>query len=158
MDTFVTILVDWNELLDAIFGPHVGSEDLQPLLWVDTGRVTYRALLGKEQSDELMTAKRLLPIPTWNAAQGIQFRKEFANSLCDPQLRDQLTQALATSNPFEAFEQCLQRVPIELRRWQDEERLSATDSVCKWLHALGYTPDPPPDMERRILEFRRPSS
>jgi hypothetical protein len=153
MDTLRNIYVDWNELLDAIRGPLVGADDLRPLLWIDTGRVTFRAILGAQQTDLLEASNRLLPIPVWDAPHGLRLRTEFAESLCDPTLSQELLTSLASSNPFVAFERRLEQVPIEMRRWQDEERISATKVGCNWLRSIGYTPDPPPDLERRILEF-----
>ena len=156
MNTLSTIRIDWNELLDAIRGPLVGSDEVRPLLWIDTGRVTFRAILGAQEAEVLEASNRLLSIPVWDAAHGLHLRTEFAKSLCDPRLAQELLTSLTTANPFVAFERCLEQVPIELRRWADEERLAATETGCSWLHSLGYMPDPPPDLERRILEF--PSS
>jgi|GEM_PF-3787773 hypothetical protein len=156
MNTLKTIRIDWSELLDAIRGPLVGSGELHPLLWIDTGNVTFKAILGAQEAEVLEASNRLLSIPVWDAAYGLRLRTEFAESLCDPRLAQELLTSLTTSNPFLAFERCLEQVPIELRRWEDEERLAATEMGCSWLYSLGYMPDPPPDLERRILEF--PSS
>ena len=158
MNALITIHVDWNELLDAIRGPLVGSEELHPLLWIDTGHITFKAILGAQQAEVLEASDRLLSIPVWDAAHGLRLRTEFAESLCDPTLSQELLASLATSNPFKAFDRCLEQVPIEMRRWQDEERLSATEVGCNWLRTQGYIPDPPPDLKRRILEFPPPRS
>ena len=108
--------VDWQGLLDAHQGFEPDDPELQPLLRLDSGLVTCPMLLGEDQIETL-------PVPIKGARNGWKQRADFANGLCDADLRERAVAALSGDNPFFAFQSALETVPVEAARWIEEERL-----------------------------------
>lgn len=138
--------IDWQALLDAYQGFEPEDPALRPLLRLDTGVVTCHALMGDDAAETLL-------VPIKGARNGYEQRVCFADELCDPRLREVVQEALATTDPFFAFDAALKAAPIEAARWIEEERLSDVEHLYAWLTRAGVEPDPAPTLGRKIIEF-----
>ena len=150
----IVVSVLWQELLDA-HQPRIVGGGGSCYLSLDGGVVVRGDLLDPAEVDAQVAARRLLPIPEKTMARCFQQRRAFAESLCDPDLRWEVQQALASDHPFAAFDRALDEVPIEAERWREEERLADLDVLDRWLARAGVTADPPASMTRTIIEFPR---
>ena len=145
----MTVPVVWQDLLDAHQGITPDDPALHPHLCLDTGAVTCPALADERAE--------LIAIPVKGAAGSWAQRHAFAETLCDDELRAEVLSALATPEPFAAFDAALAWVPVEAARWLEQERISDLACLLDWFRRSGVEPTPLPHLERSILEFpRRP--
>jgi hypothetical protein len=138
--------VRWYELLDAYQGIASDDPELAPLLRLDNSQVSCRAMIGDDDVP-------VVQIPVKGAVRSFEQRRAFAESLCEPVLRNAIHAALDGPGPFRAFDQALAQVPIEAERWIEEERIQDVEQLYGWLRRAGVEPEPAPDTSRKIIEF-----
>lgn len=147
------IAVSWQELMNAHQGPAADDPEWTPHLRLDSGAVVCPGMLSAECVRRLEAEAALLVIPSKDARRSWEQRRRFAASLCDPELRAEVTAALNGPSPFVGFDVALESVPVERARWSEVERLEDAEHLCRWLDRAGLVPDPLPDRRRKIIEF-----
>lgn len=149
-----TIPVCWQDILDAHQIPVLDMDDA-PFLRADTGTLTAPGLLEDHERDRLVAEGLLLRLPLKTHERAFKQRRDFAESLCDEELRWSVTDALAQPDPYQAFAEALAMVPLEAQRWTEQERIWDLEHLDRWLRSSGYEPDPPAVTSRKIIEFPR---
>jgi hypothetical protein len=145
--------VHWPDLVDAHQASVFAESDYCPCLRLDTSEVLDAELLGQEELARLMAQGKLLYLPSKSVMACLEQRRAFATTLCDPNLRRRINDALAAANPFLAFDAALELVPIEAERWREEERHQDLRTLEAWLLQQGVFPEPRPSLTRTIIEF-----
>ncbi len=140
--------IDWHDLVHAYQGIMPTDPELVPLLRLDTGQVTCRAMMGDDDD-----APDVLQVPVKGALKSFEQREAFCESLCEPNLRAALREALSGPDRFRAFDEVLKTVPIEATRWLEEEWIADVQHLCAWLRRADVEPDPEPTTSRKIIEF-----
>jgi len=153
-ETTKTLLeVYWEDLLNAFQATSVGDVETVPLLDLNSGELTCRALLDDCLTDHLMSSGQLLELPTKSARKGLELRTQFANSLCDVVWAGKLHDALVADDPFSSFDLILSKVPVEAHRWLEEERRHDLTMLCRWFERHDIEPVPQPQLVKTIIEF-----
>ena len=149
-----TVYVQWQDLLDVYQGPPSEDEQMKAWFATESGQVTCKLFLGMEFND-LLTSGRILEMPVKSPKEHLQQRQRFAESCCEPQLRESLQHALRSKTPFVTFDAVLKAVPIEATRWREEQREQDQLALERWLARAGIRADPPAVIKRTVIEFPR---
>lgn len=145
--------VSWSDLLEAYQWYVAYDDSTHPCVDLQTGRVTCPAVQGLQSAEE--AEGRLAPMPLKGPLEAFEQRRNFAESVCDTVLREELLRSLGGPRPFRAYDEALVDVPVEAVRWREEERINDLQTLDVWLASHGVDPDPPPDLTRTVLAFPR---
>jgi Uncharacterised protein family (UPF0158) len=146
--------VNWDDLQMALTSNH---GEWTCYLDLETGEVRMVPIdrldddgdgLSKDEIDAGLEAGRLIHVEPLGSKVEYRWRKEFAGTVRDARLRDQLEVALDGRGAFRRFKNVLLDFPAERERWFAfrDERLHAT--AREWLEELGIEPTTAPPAAR----------